>query len=77
MSEPNLKPCPFCGSKPVINQLSFGTKPNGIFTAGYEITCPNCRIYFAGQSEFSVSDGMPVVKKDSYSECINKWNQRV
>lgn len=71
----SIKPCPFCGAKPLFKRTSFGSSQND-FRTTYYLECPDCHIYFSGESIFEVVDGDPVIKKNGYQECIDKWNRR-
>ena len=70
-----LKPCPFCGSMPLISNSSvnYGSEGFGVL---YTITCPNCKIAFKAQSYFTVKNGEPVTIQNGYLDCIVKWNRR-
>lgn len=70
-----LKPCPFCGSIPVINETSTHNYPN-YYSVGYNISCPGCHIYFGSTTEIEVVNGLPIVNKNGYQECIDQWNRR-
>lgn len=74
MSE--LKPCPFCGSRPNVSKSSASHNYN-VFTVEFAIMCPNCRIRFKAFSEFEVDNkGQVKTRKDGYKTIIDKWNTR-
>lgn len=76
MQENNIKPCPFCGSKPVVNETSTTHLPDR-YLVGYQIECPKCHVYFGSCTEIRVEKGSPIVDKNGYQECIDMWNRRV
>lgn len=67
MEQNNLKPCPFCGRKPIIRKtIRFPRWKAGAVEA-YEAVCPNyrCLIYNANEQYFS-----------SEKEAAQVWNSR-
>lgn len=74
MSE--LKPCPFCGSRPNISKASHIRRESG-FGVEFTISCPTCHIHFRANSEFEVNNkGQVKTVKDGYKTIIDKWNTR-
>ena len=72
-----LKPCPFCGSKPDFKEMSRACIAGDLYVR-YAVECPNCHIYFGGESRITVNvSGKPVLEHDAFAECIEKWNRRV
>lgn len=76
MEENNLKPCPFCGSKPIINRTNTIHTPAG-YSVGYKVECLECHIYFGSCTDIHVEKGLPVIDRNGYQECIDMWNRRV
>jgi Lar family restriction alleviation protein len=76
MSE--LKSCPFCGGFPEIRRVFMGAaKKKEGFRLNYTIKCSDCGIFFTEDSIIVLGeDGQPILEKDGYKECIDKWNRR-
>ena len=77
VSEPDLKPCPFCGGEATVREYAHGHAGSGEFTASYEVKCPDCQIRFQFDSHFSLVNGQPVFKQNGYEKCVEAWNRRV
>ena len=73
---PEIRRCPFCGSKAILKKVSGGHSGNGNYYAGYEIGCDKCKIKFAATSTFHLDNGRPEIDYDGYKYCIDKWNGR-
>jgi len=63
-NEPKLKPCPFCGGKPVIKEY------RGF---GYEIECINCQCRFDGEI---MKDNDHVIVRMNKKDFVKAWNTR-
>lgn len=73
-----LKPCPFCGGKANITQISHGYNHAG-FNYDFELKCARCGVDFGREESFAkvTQDGRLVITKDGYMELVKKWNRRV
>lgn len=72
-----LKPCPFCGSKPNISKSGVFHSSNE-FGVEYAISCPDCHICFKGFSKFTVDNvGRVKTNRDGYKTIVDKWNTRI
>ena len=76
-----LKPCPFCGGKPVFAPTSTGRE--GITRYfHFDIKCESCNIFApshgtAWEVSFMItSDGEIKFTKDDRNAAINAWNRR-
>ena len=70
------RPCPFCGEKPSITQISSGYGCNK-FSAKYKLSCSVCGIELVRESEFVLDYGVPQLTKDGYGELLQLWNRKV
>ncbi len=68
-----LKPCPFCGGKASIDEVSYGS---GNYGSGYQVIayCANCDLKMEGKdtSWESLENCEPQLK-----DIVAKWNRRV
>ena len=64
----DLKPCPFCGSKPALINFRNGEL--------YYIICNNCRAMMGSQS-ISTSALYGKQYFDNEKDCVDAWNRRV
>ena len=64
MSEPELKPCPFCGGKAIIRLRQFD-----LFQVGAEVVCKKC-----GCRTDLIAPSIEYAAKD---KAISEWNKRV
>lgn len=70
-----LKPCPFCGSKP-ITRISFRTSPAGTIKASVDvyIKCPECNCRKNIMLELCDTDFEKA--QCAMEEAIKAWNRR-
>lgn len=70
-----MKPCPFCGSKP-ITRISFRTSPCGTIKASVDvyIKCPECRCIRSIVLELCDTDFEKA--KSAMEKAIEAWNGR-
>lgn len=76
-NEQKLKPCPFCGGEPRLEENSGRLANNKTLEVGYEVYCPGCHVYYTAATKITVDKGKPVVKENGYKKCIEMWNRRV
>lgn len=64
---PGLKPCPFCGSRPVLQMDTRYPRPECKPRKAYEVVCKNwdCVIYMA-DNQYKLTE----------QEAVNAWNRR-
>lgn len=67
MSEPKLKPCPFCGCRPILKSDVRYPRPERERVTAYEVVCTNmdCIIYDADDRYFLKAQ-----------DAIDAWNRR-
>ena len=76
-----IKPCPFCGRKPKINQN--GKTEHTIIgqfvslCVTFEIKCPKCHASFNGKTYVRIEGHNIIQEGDGYQDCIEQWNKRV
>ena len=73
MSETKLKPCPFCGESPVVDE-SKRRISQGSFVIRNTIICKKCNIGFVRDSEFIFKNGQPDFIRNGYEEAFTLWN---
>lgn len=74
--EIKLLPCPFCGRKAYMKNISNGYS-SSMFTKRAEVGCSECKIHLTGESAFEVSENMNIyVLEDGIGEMIVRWNTR-
>ena len=62
-----LKPCPFCGGKAIINDVRSG---GGVQACIITIKCQGCKVNMSGAA--------PIKDGDSFhAEMARRWNRRV
>jgi hypothetical protein len=72
----NLKPCPFCGKKAVVQKISTGNNGSGVFTASFRIGCDSCKIGFVRESKFVLDKSEVIFIHNGYEEVKELWNSR-
>lgn len=78
MREVVLKPCPFCGEVPGIEQTESGySGPEDAITATFQVRCEICGVGFERKTRVTLDkDGKPKVLSDGRKEAIGLWNMR-
>lgn len=78
MSEDVLKPCPFCGDVPGIEQTESGySGTEDAITATFQVRCEICGVGFERKTRVTLDkDGKPKVLSDGRNEVIRLWNMR-
>lgn len=78
MSEVVLKPCPFCGEVPGIEQTESGySGQEDAITATFQVRCEICGVGFERKTRVTLDkDGKPKVLSDGRKEVIGLWNMR-
>lgn len=69
MTNPKLKPCPFCGGKPIIKFYDAGQEPFFYYTPRYAVQCE-----WTGEDKGCGAEGSHQKVKDIAKEY---WNTRV
>ena len=77
MSVNELKPCPFCGKKAIVQQKTSGYKRNEEYTASFFIGCDSCKIGFTRESSFVLDCAEVSFIHNGYEEAKKLWNTRV
>lgn len=74
-----LKACPFCGKKPVIEKgfTDVDDCGNREICVPYRIICNDCGYYMSKDAKFAATnDGKVVMVENGYMELLTKWNRR-
>ena len=75
-----LKPCPFCGGKPRIDQTAYGTIEHNSCKLSFTIRCSKCNstAYHAyGYIAVNLSaDGELNIWHDDREKAVAEWNRR-
>ena len=67
MKKPDIKPCPFCGSKARHKTAKYRTYSYSAWTVKewHAIYCPFCRV------------SQPNRRYDTLQKCVEEWNRRI
>ncbi len=70
MSEPKLKPCPFCGGKAILSEKT-ECHGHGMYIRDHYVICTECFAKGESKSEYSMK------REECISNCVKAWNRRV
>lgn len=82
MSEPKLKPCPFCGETPIFKAKSNICISTSTKAVEFNVYCQRCGFDFPGKYRMEIyfdlsSDKGVKIVCDERQEAADEWNRRV